>query len=615
MSLPEVHRNIDRERTMRMTTRWKRAARRIGAVLAVGVTAAAAGQMTAGAALAFGEIGYAAGDRAADFVAWDSADEFAEGEFAGVEVGEGGSLELADTGTTTRDYADPFVEDAPTRQYTAGTWTSPVTGIDFEATEAVASWNALTETGTWVEVEFRGRHDDGSWTKWYTMARWTSGLDFAGGDIHRTTVDGQGDDDGTVYTDTFVAEDGRELTGDQIRVTLLRPVEGDADVSVSLAGVMASKVDGDLTTTSTTTMTEDTVLDVPQYSQMIHVGEYPEYGGGGEVWCSPTSSSMVLSYWGEEVPAEDLAAIETNEGDPQVPWAAMHTFDFAYDGAGNWPFNTAYSASFGLSGFVTRLKDLTDVEKLVKAGIPVVISLAFSTEELPEAGYDTNGHLLVIVGFESDGDVVVNDPAAPTNDDVRRVYTRANLENVWANHSGGIAYLVHPDDVPLPVAKNLEAPTVVGEPQVGATLSVSPGSWTVEPAAFSYQWQLDGSPVEGATAATYTVPEEALGRELSVLVTPDDADLITDGGPSLAEAGEVVAAPKPTATTPTTPTTPAPAASATAGEPPTAAPGETPGRDLAFTGGSGAGWIGAFAAAIVLISGAALVVASRRRRI
>ena len=38
-------------------------------------------------------------------------------------------------------------------------------------------------------------------------------------------------------------------------------------------------------------------LDVPRYSQMSHVGHSPEYGGGGEAWCSPTSTSMVLGYY------------------------------------------------------------------------------------------------------------------------------------------------------------------------------------------------------------------------------------------------------------------------------------------------------------------------------
>ena len=41
-------------------------------------------------------------------------------------------------------------------------------------------------------------------------------------------------------------------------------------------------------------------LPVPGYSQMIHRGQSPQYGGGGEAWCSPTSLSMLLRFWGAE---------------------------------------------------------------------------------------------------------------------------------------------------------------------------------------------------------------------------------------------------------------------------------------------------------------------------
>ena len=37
---------------------------------------------------------------------------------------------------------------------------------------------------------------------------------------------------------------------------------------------------------------------MPSYSQMVHSGHYPQWGGGGEAWCSPTSTSMVLAYYG-----------------------------------------------------------------------------------------------------------------------------------------------------------------------------------------------------------------------------------------------------------------------------------------------------------------------------
>jgi hypothetical protein len=49
----------------------------------------------------------------------------------------------------------------------------------------------------------------------------------------------------------------------------------------------------------------------------------------------------------------------------------------------------------------------------------------------------------VVVGFEADGDVVVNDPAGATNGAVRRVYDRDELEDVWINASGGTAYVIN----------------------------------------------------------------------------------------------------------------------------------------------------------------------------
>ena len=49
------------------------------------------------------------------------------------------------------------------------------------------------------------------------------------------------------------------------------------------------------------------VLDVPQYSQMVHRGEFSQYGGGGEAWCSPTSTAMVLGYYGRLPSASSYA--------------------------------------------------------------------------------------------------------------------------------------------------------------------------------------------------------------------------------------------------------------------------------------------------------------------
>ena len=193
-------------------------------------------------------------------------------------------------------------------------------------------------------------------------------------------------------------------------------------------------------------------LDVPPYAQSIHEGEYPQYGGGGAAWCSPTSTAMVIEYWGSGPSAADLAWVDPALADPCVDHAARFTFDAAYDGTGNWPFNTAYAAHFGLDAFVTRLRSLQEAELFLAAGIPLVASIVAGPGELDgfQLPQGTAGHLVVIVGFTAEGDPVVNDPAAPSNDAVRRSYDRAQFERVWLDGSGGAVYVITPPGTALP---------------------------------------------------------------------------------------------------------------------------------------------------------------------
>ena len=169
--------------------------------------------------------------------------------------------------------------------------------------------------------------------------------------------------------------------------------------------------------------------------------EWKDEGGRG--WCSPTSVSMVLAHAGT-LPAT------TDTGSIDVAAAARQVHDPAWEGTGNWSFNTAWAATLAGNAFVTRLPDLRDAERFIDAGIPLVASVAYPNGALKSAPVrGTDGHLVVIRGFTAAGDVVTNDPAAPSERTVRRTYDRGQFEQAWLR-SGGTVYVVHRDDQELP---------------------------------------------------------------------------------------------------------------------------------------------------------------------
>ncbi|WP_246080016.1 C39 family peptidase [Nonomuraea mesophila] len=327
-----------------------------------------------------------------------------------------------------------------------GTWTGEEHPIGFAATQLVPSWTARTPPGAWIEIELRARTASGTRTKWYVMGRWSE---------HgrpRTSVPGQGDGDGDVAVDTFVAR--RPVVACQLRIT--RHGEG---AHVTGLGVMASALPRRPAAPRPARAAAHAgavELAVPRYSQYAHTGHHPRWDGGGANWCSPASVAMVLGFWDRGPDPGELAWVGADDPAPMVDHAAMGVYDESYQGTGNWAFNVAYAGRYGLAGFVTRLRSAAELERFVRAEIPVITSQSFTAGELPGAGYSTNGHILVVTGFTAGGDVVVNDPAAPVEAEVRRVYPRSAFERVWlgSRSSGGIVYVLHPPEHPLPPCTN-----------------------------------------------------------------------------------------------------------------------------------------------------------------
>ncbi len=328
-------------------------------------------------------------------VTWET-DPFEPGTYYGIDFYNGGS-------------------------YWVGEATGPAVPTSFDFDELIASWNAVTPAGTWVEVLVRAELD-GSWTTWYNLGIWASGTET----IKRHSVRDQRDDYARIAVDTLKISDNQAIASAyQLKVRLFSE---DGAATPSLRYLSAAYSTEPTKNSQPTTSDYSAFLDVPQCSQMVYEG--------GNVWCSPTSTSMIVSYLtGYTGPCADavLAAVDG-------------IYDYVYDGTGNWPFNTAYAATYGLQGSVRRFSSMNDVEYWIAHGVPVAISFSWGKGQLTDAAVNSSGgHLSVVVGFD-EGDPIVNDPAADPEQGevVQRTYERSELEPLWLENSGGTIYLIKP---------------------------------------------------------------------------------------------------------------------------------------------------------------------------
>ncbi len=163
-------------------------------------------------------------------------------------------------------------------------------------------------------------------------------------------------------------------------------------------------------------------LALPRYSQMIQQVNY-----AGDI-CSPVSLTMAFNCLGLKGGPLDTAA------------AVLDSAENIY---GNWFLNTAHAGSRGLYAFVARLNTLEEARAFLAAGAPVVASVTFGPDELKNSPLKkTKGHLLVITGFDARGNVITNDPAAPDEKTVERVYDRAQFSAAWLKNKYGTCYIL-----------------------------------------------------------------------------------------------------------------------------------------------------------------------------
>jgi putative cell wall-binding protein len=87
---------------------------------------------------------------------------------------------------------------------------------------------------------------------------------------------------------------------------------------------------------------------------------------------------------------------------------------------------------------------------------------------------------------------------------------------MWVQIFGG--YASNPTDPPQ-VLDPTPVPTITGTPRVAQPLTAVAGTWGPGAVSLAYQWKVAGSPVAGATAATFYPDQGMVGKTVTVTVT------------------------------------------------------------------------------------------------
>lgn len=274
--------------------------------------------------------------------------------------------------------------------------------------ELVLSWEADTPGNTALEFLFV----EGDQT--LSLGRWSS--------KSRTSVNNQNTNGIRVFTDTLVLPKGMSRTGAKVKVRMIP--DGSQwptlyRVHMNLSAWLPEQAGyGEVPLISP--------LNVPMRAQ----AKYPN----GGVLCSPTSVSMILAYWAQELKRPEL--------DRDVPLVQTGVFDPGWNGTGNWPFNTAYAAALpGMTGYVTRLRDIEDLLAWLRAGVPVACSVSYDLLKGKGKKGENDGHLVVAVGTDAEGNIVFNDPGRNV---VRYTYKTEDFLKAWGS-SRNTVYLIYPE--------------------------------------------------------------------------------------------------------------------------------------------------------------------------
>lgn len=181
----------------------------------------------------------------------------------------------------------------------------------------------------------------------------------------------------------------------------------DLDPSGSVVGldgdvIPANPVQNGSATATTSQAGAATRLNVPYMNQLNN-----QYGP--EMSCGPTSLSMVMKYYGKDVSPDQLSTLIGRRPEDGVEMYMLE------DAARKSGFPNARNQNQGT---------MADLERHIANKNPVIVACMNPDGE--------SSHAMVVVGFDQNGNVLINDPYPP---DHALTMDRTEFYNSWYNYN------------------------------------------------------------------------------------------------------------------------------------------------------------------------------------
>ncbi|MDQ7821917.1 MAG: C39 family peptidase [Candidatus Eremiobacteraeota bacterium] len=285
--------------------------------------------------------------------------------------------------------------------------------------ELIPSCNISCPPGCGFLFELRVRGDEGPWSSWLSLGGW--------GVVPRQKAPLTRDKVAAVKVDYLVAPKG--ATTVQFRLSLYSK-NGEATPVIRLitAACSSERGDRDLPLRSrapaSLPLTQwNRTLPVPFRSQTAE-----ESSIAGHI-CSPTSVSMVMEYWGVSLPTKEVAAL---------------LYDSSHKMYGIWWRAVEGASQYGFEGWVQCFRNWEQVKEWIARDTPVIACVSFGAGELGGSMTpQSEGHVMVIRGFDKKGNPLCNDPAGADEDRGSVTYDREEFAKAWFDR-GGVGYLIRP---------------------------------------------------------------------------------------------------------------------------------------------------------------------------